>query len=190
MTETDPTRAPEAARSIFNRRALLFAAGAAAALAGAAVGWRKWSLPDGPDQAVQALWPLSFEGPNGAGFSMAAMRGKPLLINFWATWCPPCVEEMPLLDQFYRENKGRSWQVIGLAIDQPSAVRAFLQKTPVSFPIGFAGLGGSELSKALGNVAGALPFTVIVKPDGQVLQRRMGRVTGADLARWRDLSSG
>jgi hypothetical protein len=71
-----------------------------------------------------------------------------------------------------------------LAIDQPSAVRAFLARTPISFPVGLAGLGGTELSKSLGNMAGGLPYTVVIAGSGEVVQRRMGRVTRADLAQW------
>ncbi|MBC7717365.1 MAG: TlpA family protein disulfide reductase, partial [Pseudorhodobacter sp.] len=81
---------------------------------------------------------------------MADLRGKPLLLNFWATWCPPCVKEMPLLDAFYQTHRARGWQVVGLAVDSPTPVRAFLERVPVSFPIGLAGMEGSELSRALG----------------------------------------
>jgi hypothetical protein len=75
-----------------------------------------------------------------------------------------------------------------LAIDQPSAVRNFLQRTPVSFPIGMAGLGGTELGLALGNLGGGLPFTVVLGATGGVVQRKMGRVTPADLALWTQVS--
>lgn len=170
------------------RRTLLYAGiGAAAAIAGAAVAIREWQ-GTGSTRVDPSLWSASFESPAGSPLAMQALRGKPLVLNFWATWCPPCVEEMPLLDAFSRQNAGKNIQVIGLAIDQPSAVRAFLQRTPVSYPIGLAGLGGTELSKTLGNESGGLPFTVVIAAGGDVVQRRMGRVSSADLSRWAQLA--
>jgi thiol-disulfide isomerase/thioredoxin len=170
------------------RRFLYAGVGAAAALAGAGYAWWKFQPSDVADDAPDKLWPLSFQTPAGTTLAMQSLRGRPLLLNFWATWCPPCVEELPLLDSFYREHSVKSWQVLGLAIDQPSAVRSFLQKTPVSFPVGMAGLGGTELTKTFGNLTGGLPFTVVIGASGKVLQRRMGRVTAADLAQWSRLN--
>ncbi len=170
------------------RRRLLYAGVAAtAAAAGAGLAWWKWRPHETSQDAAAALWPLSFETPAGSTLAMQTLRGKPLLVNFWATWCPPCIDELPLLDEFYRQNASKGWQVIGLAIDQPSAVRKFLERTPISFPVGLAGLGGTELSKTLGNVAGGLPYTVVVSGSGQVLERRMGRLTSADLSQWGQL---
>ena len=115
---------------------------------------------------------------------MEAFRGHPLLVNFWATWCAPCVEELPLINDFYRENKVNGWQVIGLAVDKPGPVQSFLQKMPLDFPVGMAGLAGAELSRAMGNVAGGLPFSLVLGRDGMVLQRKMGRLSEADLSNW------
>ncbi|MBP6651542.1 MAG: TlpA family protein disulfide reductase [Burkholderiaceae bacterium] len=184
-----PLTAPMSAASPSSsgRRALVWGAAAAAGLAGAGVAWWRFQ-PHGSSSeasaALDAFWALSLDTPDGVPMPMQAFRGSPLVVNFWATWCPPCVEEMPLLDSFYRENKSKSWQVLGVAVDQPSAVRRFMQKTPVSYPIGMAGMGGTELSKSLGNLAGGLPFTVVVHPNGNVMHRKIGQVTPQNLAEW------
>jgi thiol-disulfide isomerase/thioredoxin len=171
------------------RRVLLYAGvGAAAAAAGAGAAWWKWESDGGAADAAAKFWPMDFQTPTGTQLSMQSFRGRPLLLNFWASWCPPCVEELPLLDSFYRQNTAKRWQVVGLAIDQPSAVRNFLARTPVSFPIGLAGFGGTELAKSLGNLSGGLPFSVVIGADGTVRQRRMGRLTQADLEQWSNLA--
>ncbi len=167
------------------RRRIVVAVGAAAAAGGAGLAW--WRLSPGPVQpdALAGLWGRTFETPDGQTLAMSRFRGQNLLVNFWATWCAPCVEEMPLLDRFWRENTANGWQVVGLAIDQPSSVRQFLVRTPVGFPIGLAGLEGTELGRSLGNGVGGLPFTVVIGPDGQVRQRKMGQVSADELARWK-----
>lgn len=178
---TSPTAPDSATRT--NRR-LLLAVGAGAVAAGAGFGLWRTRVGPADDAALERLWGLSFQTPQGASLAMASLKGRPLLVNFWATWCPPCVEEMPMLDAFFRQHAANGWQVLGLAIDQPSAVRTFLQRTPVTFPIGLAGLDGTALGKGLGNQTGGLPFTVVLDARGQVRERRMGRVTEADLLAW------
>lgn len=135
-------------------------------------------------EALRDFWNLSFETPAGQALSMASLRGKPLLVNFWATWCPPCIEELPLLDSFYRTNQGKGWQVIGLAVDQPSAVQKWLLSKPLSFPVGMAGFQGTELVKSFGNTSGSLPFTLVVSAAGGVIARKTGKVTPDELQRW------
>ncbi len=117
---------------------------------------------------------------------MQSLRGQPLVVNFWATWCPPCIAELPLLDDFYQQNAANSWQVVGLAVDKPAAVRSFLTRTPVHFPIGMVQEGGSALARSLGNLSGGLPFTVVLGRDGRVLHRKIGQLKAPDLQGWRD----
>jgi thiol-disulfide isomerase/thioredoxin len=172
-----------------NRRNLVYVSAAAVAgVAGAGVAWLKLepqNLTAGQTSAAQdALWEMSFDDPGGQPQPMSRFRGRPLLINFWATWCPPCVEELPLLDAFYLEQKAKGWQVLGLAVDQPSAVRKWLQAKPLSFGVGMAGLNGTELSKSLGNLAGGLPFTAVFGASGALLHRKTGKVTKEDLTQW------
>jgi thiol-disulfide isomerase/thioredoxin len=162
---------------------------AAAMLAGA--GWSVWrgrtqpdALRPGPVVDDRALWAMTFPQPDGQPLAMAQLRGRPLVLNFWATWCAPCVKEMPELDRFHRDHAAQGWQVVGIAIDQPEPVREFLQRIPVGFTIAVAGLAGMELLRTLGNSSGALPFTVVFGADGQVLQRKLGETTARELARW------
>ena len=175
-----------------NRRHVLYGGvAAAAALAGGTAAWMKFQphavpAPTAASNAAvaQAFWALNFDTPDGKSLPMAGFRGKPLLVNFWATWCPPCIEELPLLDYFYQENKSKGWQVVGLAVDQPSAVRTWLQTRPLNFPVGMAGLAGTDLSKSLGNLAGSLPFSVVFGAAGTLLHRKVGKVQPEDLAQW------
>jgi thiol-disulfide isomerase/thioredoxin len=182
---TEPTAPGPSPRR--GRRALVVGGVAAgAALAGAGLGlWRSRVQQDASDAG--AFWSMTFMTPQGQTLATASLRGSPLLLNFWATWCPPCVEEFPMLDTFFRQHRANGWQVLGLAIDQPSAVRVFLTRTPVSFPVGLAGLEGTELAKSLGNDIGGLPFSVVLGADGAIRERRMGRLSPADLQRWASL---
>jgi len=182
QTASDAT--PGVLIPVTRRRALQAGVAMAAGVAGAGVAWWKFQPHQADDGAAEAFWAMAFDTPTGASLSMQTLRGKPLLLNFWATWCPPCIDELPLLDRFYKENTSKSWQVLGLAIDQPSAVRNFLGKMPVSFPVAMAGLNGTELGKSLGNLAGGLPFTVVMDSGGLVMHRKMGRVDESDLALW------
>ena len=117
----------------------------------------------------------------------SAFKGKPLMLNFWATWCPPCVEELPLINNFFLQNKIKGWQVLGLAVDQAAPVTRFLAQSPLSFPVALAGFPGIEVSRSLGNLSGALPFTVVFDSTGHVLHRKMGKLTTDDLRVWAQL---
>ena len=179
---TPPAAAAKAARPT-GRRLALAAVALAAAGAGALFSARRLAL-DEPD--TTGLWDRSFPAPDGSALALATLRGRPLLVNFWATWCPPCVEELPLLSSFYNENKANGWQLIGLAVDKPEPVARFLAKSPVSFPVALAGLEGVELTRALGNAAGGLPFRVRFDAPGHLGDRQLGQVHERDLAAWRD----
>ena len=162
----------------------MLAVGALAALSGAGFAWWRLRPQPVPDGVGAVFWPLRFERPGGGELEARTLQGKPLLLNFWATWCPPCVEELPMIEAFWRENGPNGFQVLALAIDQPSSVRRFLDRQPLSFPVGLAGLGGMDLVRALGNVQGGLPYSVFFNADGSIYKQKMGQLTPQDLLDW------
>ncbi len=202
-----PTPAAARQRGLSRRTALILA-GVSAAAAGA--GWRlsrpgatvaaqapaavptpdsitaatTASAPLGADALPADFWLQAFDRPEGGQIALASLRGKPLLVNFWATWCPPCVKEMPELDRFHQAFAPKGWAVLGLAIDGPTPVREFLAKVRVGFTLGLAGLNGTELAQGMGNDAGGLPFTVMISPQGQILHRKLGATHFDELAGW------
>ena len=174
----------------FGRRAWLAGVGVAAAAAGA--WWYGRSASVAPlangvagasRGAVDDLWNLRLPRPEGGELVMADFRGRPLLINFWATWCPPCVKELPEIDRFARDQAARL-QVVGLAIDRLAPVQEFLGRQPVGFAIGLAGFAGTELSRSLGNGGGVLPFTALLDARGEVVQRKVGETHYDELQGW------
>ena len=168
-----------------NRRTAMYAGVAAlAAMAGVGVAWKRQELGAIEPEVLNAFWAAEFDAPTGESLSMKTLQGLPLVINFWATWCTPCIEEMPLIDAFFRENESKGWQVLGLAIDQPSRVRQFLSQFPVQYKIGLAGLTGTDLARKLGNDVGGLPFTIVLDANGYLKQRKLGKLTADDIRKW------
>jgi thiol-disulfide isomerase/thioredoxin len=170
--------------SIGRRRALGLAVGGAAALAGATVAWRQWAVSDAANDAARALWSMQFDKPEGGKLVMAYFRGKPLLINFWATWCVPCVRELPALQHFQREQADRGWQVIALAVDQPVPVIEFVNRFKLELTVALAGIDGLEWQRAMGNDKGGLPFSLVLDRAGTIRHRKLGESTIDDLTRW------
>ena len=129
-----------------------------------------------PAQAIEQLFAMQLSDPAGAPLPMSQFRNKRLVVNFWATWCPPCIEEMPELSGMAAEFAGMDIEFVGIAIDQPANVAKFLQKTPVKYPIAVAGSAGLAMISALGNAQGGLPFTLVLNADASVRERYLGKV--------------
>jgi thiol-disulfide isomerase/thioredoxin len=116
--------------------------------------------------------------------SLAQYRGRMLLLNFWATWCKPCRQEMPALNRLYGEVDARRVAIIGIAADDPVPVRAFVTRLGIRYPI----LGGDSdalfaWSAALGNDSAGLPFTALLDASGKVLWIKSGGVLTAPQVR-------
>lgn len=148
------------------------------AVAGVGV-YRDWHPPAASTTAAglsaTALWQAQLKDVDGKNVALAQFQGKPAIINFWATWCEPCREEMPEISALASEHP--EWVVLGLAIDDAQAVHDFTGATPVSYPILIAENEGMALLDALGDQKGVLPYTVVLSADGRVLQTFFGRVT-------------
>ena len=126
--------------------------------------------------AVQQLTSLSLTDAQGKVQKLSQWQGKFLLVNFWATWCAPCVQEMPELSELQKNLSQDNIQLLGLGIDSPTNIADFAQKYQISYPLFAAGMEGTELSRQLGNQAGGLPFTVLISPDGILLKSYLGRL--------------
>jgi thiol-disulfide isomerase/thioredoxin len=171
--------------NIVGRRALLAVVGLTGGLAGLTWFLRRAGAPlESFSGRPEALWALEFDTPAGEKLPMAGFSGRPVLINFWATWCPPCVEELPLIDVFYKNQDANGCQVLALAVDQPESVRQFLARRPVHFPVALLAGQGLQLSQQLGNTAQGLPFTVLLDAQGRISQRKIGRLYQTDLKAW------
>ncbi len=133
------------------------------------------------DPAVKAFFANSWQAPDGKTVDTQKWQGKVLVVNFWASWCPPCVEEMPTLDMLQQEFLQQNVLFVGIGIDSPSNIREFLSSTPVSYPIVIGGLEGSNLAKQLGNSQGALPYTIIINAKGKATYSKLGKISEDDI---------
>jgi thiol-disulfide isomerase/thioredoxin len=156
----------------------------AALLAGLATALHLTSRSPGGD--ADAFFAQTFDDLDGRAEPMARWRGQVVVVNFWATWCAPCVEEMPLLQSIHDEYRTRGVAVVGLGIDSPSALRRFRDEHRLSLPLYAAGGAGSGVGRALGNLSGALPYTIVVSREGRIVATRLGQVRAAELRRWLD----
>jgi len=111
---------------------------------------------------------------DGVEQSMAQWQGKPLVVNFWATWCPPCVKEIPDLNRLAAKHSQATF--LGVAVDTADNVREFIKTVPIDYASVIAGHQGIDLVRALGNTAGGLPFTVLFKPGGEIEEVITGMV--------------
>jgi thiol-disulfide isomerase/thioredoxin len=134
-----------------------------------------WAAASQPDPFFQN----AFTDLKGESVNFSSYLGQPVVLNFWATWCPPCVKEMPDLDQLQKKHSGIRF--VGVAVDTSSNVQRFVEKVRVDYPLLVAGHGGIKLMRDLGNSNGGLPFTVVFNAQGLALTRILGVVNPGTL---------
>jgi thiol-disulfide isomerase/thioredoxin len=140
------------------------------------LGNRHTSMASAENPAVGKFFAQTMNDTGGKPQALSQWQGKPLVINFWATWCAPCVQEMPELSALQGEIQSKQIQILGIGIDSSSNIAEFASKYKISYPLYTGGLEASELSRQLGNQAGGLPFTVVIGRDGQVKKTFLGRL--------------
>jgi thiol-disulfide isomerase/thioredoxin len=165
---------------------LLFALIAAAALAAGTALWWANRPPAGPATAPPsiaptALYAASFVDEAGNRQALGQFAGKVLVINFWATWCAPCREEMPAFIRMQERWGPRGVQFVGLSAEAPEKAAAFGREIGVNYPLWTGGEGVAELSRRLGNASGVLPHSALVGVDGRVIQTKVGPYTEVQL---------
>ena len=163
------------------RRTLLVAGvGGMAAAAGYFVHlWRigaAGQMPAG-DAAAAAILDGPLQTLDGAPQNLSRFRGRILVINYWATWCAPCREEIPLFVRLQQEYDAKGVQFVGIAIDQPDKVRDFAREFRINYPLLIAGMDAMELSRKAGNRAGVLPYTLVLSRQGNIAASLVGGIT-------------
>lgn len=131
----------------------------------------------------QILPEFQFADLDGNLLSHRDFSGAPLIINLWATWCAPCLEEMPLLSDMAQELAPQGLRLLGLALDEPAKVADFLDRLPVSYPVAVTDtLAGMRYARALGNDRGLLPYTVFVDRQGRIARIKVGQLKPEEAA--------
>lgn len=161
--------------------ALLAAVAVASAAAGAAYHlWLK-GRPDGSGVVAERVYAARLPDLKGTPQPLAQWRGRVLVVNFWATWCVPCREEIPGFVRLQARHGARGLQFVGIAIDEPDKVTAFAREFGINYPLLVGQLDTLELLRQAGNRAGVLPYTLVLDRQGQVVSREPGGLKEARL---------
>jgi thiol-disulfide isomerase/thioredoxin len=134
-----------------------------------------------PKANVVPLWAAEFKDLDGKPVPMASLRGKPVVVNFWATWCGPCKEEMPDFQRFAAGPDGKKAQIVGIGIDSAANMQAFAKQLGISYQLVEGGAQGLDILTAAGDKPRALPFTIVLNAAGEPVFSRIGKVSHDEL---------
>jgi thiol-disulfide isomerase/thioredoxin len=148
----------------------------AALAAGGWVAQTRYAPTAPAEAAVAALWQLGFPDSQGNRQMLAQWRGQMLVLNFWASWCAPCREEMPDFATLRAQYRPKGVEFVGIAIDNPTNVMQFLEHHPVNYPILIGEGAAHSLARQLGNPSGALPYTIVLDRNGNIVLSHLGRL--------------
>jgi thiol-disulfide isomerase/thioredoxin len=141
--------------------------------------------PEPPQLTTVETSQLSFSSLEGSPVPLAQWQGEVVLLNFWATWCAPCREELPLFQQTREKYRARGFEVLGIAVeDQAEKVRAFRADNGITYPILLSGTDAPQLMRQLGNTLGALPFSLLLDRKGKIVRSKIGVLARQELEDW------
>ena len=149
----------------------------------AMIGVEVWHARQTPVVAESAP-SFAFPDLDGRVWPSDTWQGRVVLINFWASWCAPCVKEVPTLIDAQRQWGDRGLQVLGIALDQGEPVRVFAKRLTINYPVLLAGMDGFDLSQSFGNETLSIPYSVVLDRNGRVRHQHLGIVSPEQLAQW------
>lgn len=135
-------------------------------------------VPEAAQTGVDALLAMTLPDLDGRPWQLSQWRGKVLVLNYWASWCPPCIEEMPMFSRLHERYAAAGVQFVGIGMDETEKMQAFVRKSPVSYPLL---VGGTSPRGNPGLTVRGLPYTVVLGRDGKVAFSRYGSVDEATL---------
>ncbi len=136
---------------------------------------------DRDGSAIKAVYATTLLDLAAQPQSLSQWKNRVLMVNFWATWCIPCRTEIPALIKIQSLYSAKNVQIVGIALDNPDQVKAFAKSLSINYPVVIGGLESIDLTRAIGNRNGALPFTLILSPGGTVMRSHLGAMTETEM---------